>query len=339
MIRNILQFTLSVVAKIVLFSTGWIIDKNEFIENYSKENRAVLIYPHSTFFDFIIFCLYYYAYGLYDIYTIMSERFVPFECLAPSIIAAPDYMVRHYSDKGESRLKSIFYAWRDKFSGRKVPSEYKRAHFVDKLKQKMNTLHKFKILISPTGSVTDQNWKSGYYNLAKSLEVPIIVCGTDYCKRRLVCKKSDTIEEYTGKSSEELNEKFQDISCFHNSEDAYIFNTTSIISTFFFLLNYYKIYNKSLLLALVHTLGYFSGCLYYSNNFKTKNLSSICKAVTSMFLFVHNTDTIFASVMLLISNIFYNIMDIYVNTERYDKKNKFFYDVTELLMGVSIYNK
>ena len=337
--KALLRFALSFIAKTILFSTGWIIDKNEFFHNYSKENKAVMIYPHSSFMDFVLYSLYYYAYGLYDMYTIMTERFIPFECLAPSLIPAPDYGVRHYSDKGESRLKSIFYAWRDKFTGRKVPTEYKRANFVETLKQKMHNLGKFKILISPTGSIKDQTWKSGYYNIAKSLEVPIMICGVDYCKRRLVCMKPESIDEYTSKDSEELNKKFQDIASFHNSEEAYVFNSSCIISTFFFLLNYYKIYNLSILLAFVHTLAYFSGCLCYSNNYKTKPLTSICKAIVSMTLFLYKKDNTLASVMLLISNIGYNLMDRYVNTERYDKKNKFVYNMTELLMGVSIYNK
>jgi len=338
MIQSILRTVLSFVAKTILFSTGWIIDKNEFIENYKKINKSVLIYPHSSFMDFVIYSLYYYAYGLYDIYTIMSERFIPFPIFTPSLIPAPDYGVRHYFDKGESRLKSIFYAWRDKFTGRSVPSEYKRAKFVETLKQKMHNLDSFKILISPTGSLTDQTWKSGYYNIAKSLEIPITVCGVDYCKRKLVCMSPEPIEEYTSKDSQELNLKFQDIASFHNSTEAYVFNSTCIISTFFFLLNYYKLYNINIVLTLVHSLGYFCGCLYYSNNYKTKPLSSICKSVVSIALFLHNTNNILSSIMLLVSNILYNIMDMYVDTNRYDIKNKFIYDMAELLIGVSIYN-
>jgi len=336
MIRNVLRFAVSFIAKTILFSTGWILDKNEFFENYKKENKAVIIYPHSSYMDFVIYSLYYYAYGLYDIYTIATERFVPFQSLSPSLIPAPDYGVRHYFDKGESRLKSILYAWRDKFIGRKVPTEYKRANFVETLKQKMHNIDKFKILISPTGSVTDQTWKSGYYNIAKSLDVPIVICGVDYVKRRLIYKNPESLQEYSSKDSEELNKKFEDISSFHNSQEAYVFNSTCIISTFFFLTNYYKIFNLNILLAGLHTLGYFCSCLHYSNNYKIRPLSTICKALISMYLFITNIN-VPSSLLLFASNMFYNLIDVYVNTEEYNKRNKFFYDMTELILGVSMY--
>jgi hypothetical protein len=327
---------LSFAAKTILFSTGWIIDKNLFMENYKKVNKAVLIYPHSSYLDFIIYSLYYYAYGLYDIYTIVTERFVPFPMLTLSLIPAPDCGVRHYSDKGESRLKSIYYAWRDKFTGRKVPTEYKRANFVETLNQKMSNLDNFKILISPTGSITDQTWKSGYYNIAKSLDIPIVICGVDYYKRRLICKNPESIEEYSSKDSEQLNRKFQDIASFHNSEEAYVFNTTCIISAFFFLTNYYKLFDLNILLIFLHTLGYFCSCLHYSNDYRTRPLSSICKALISIYLFIINVN-VPSSLLLFASNIFYNFIDIYVNTEEYNKRNKFFYDMAELIMGVSMY--
>jgi 1-acyl-sn-glycerol-3-phosphate acyltransferase len=262
MVRNIFSSIIRVFSRLILFSLGWKVDAKKMSH---LDDKCVIIYPHSSYFDYFFFCLYYYAYNLDNIYTIVSERFIPFPSLCKTIISAPDCNVRAYMEKGYSRLESIFYVWKNRFLWTEKPYLHNKTNFVEKVCEQMKDKDNYKILISPTGSLTSTKWKSGYYHIATKLNIPIVICGVDYDKKNIVSFNSKNAEHYNP-NREDINTEFDKISYFHNTSDIEIVNKACVLNLFFLFLNYYKFVELSYLNIIWICAGYFVTNLYYTYN-------------------------------------------------------------------------
>lgn len=325
MISKIFRFTLRLISKIILFSIGWNISSGKDLKYITETNKAILIFPHSSYYDYIFFSLYYYAYKWEDTYTVMSERYILFPSLCKTLIPAPDYYVRYYIEKGCSRVMSVLYAWSDKINNREVKRDYKKTSYVEFLKDYAKDMKKCKIIISPTGSVSDRKWKSGYYHIANGLNFPIVLCGVDYKIKNLVAFEPKEADYYNPKV-EGVENTFDSISCFHNTDNIEIFNKGCILNLIFFLLNFSIISKLSIVNTLINCVGYIFSNFYYSygmNRFAYKNYKLFLSVYSIYYSMYYNN---YISIFSLIGIMFVNI-----------NINKHVSILHELIFGLSTY--
>jgi 1-acyl-sn-glycerol-3-phosphate acyltransferase len=147
---------LSFVARSILFLMGWSSLTDETLNGLNEYKRVVLVFSHTSYFDFYIMILYLlaYPYQLANVRTLVKPQpFRHFGKLLRSFGAIPSTKVEDKQGGGVSRI-------------------------VQSLKEKNECL----FLISPKGTILKREWRSGYYHIAKLLEAPIRVIGLDYEK-------------------------------------------------------------------------------------------------------------------------------------------------------------
>ena len=83
------KYITNFICKIILYTIGWEISFN--YDKFKINKKAILIYPHSSYFDYFISILYT-SHLDYNMYTIVSERFLPFNM--KGVIPAPDKYIR-----------------------------------------------------------------------------------------------------------------------------------------------------------------------------------------------------------------------------------------------------
>jgi len=328
----------SFVCKIILFCCGWNTSPNKTIKYLNNVEKAILIYPHSSYFDYVFYSLYYYAYNLKDIYTIMTERFIPFPSLCPSLVPAPDYNVRYYMDKGYSRLKSIYYAWRDKLKGQEVERTYNKTNFVSYLTYYFKDRN-YKILISPTGSISSQKWKSGYYHLAKNLNVPIIVCGVDYSKKDLVVVNTLQADELHP-SKDDKDSVFETISSYHNTKKINLVNYGCLVNLCFYLLTNHLLCRVSLFYIVWNFFGFFATHNYYITKNAVPlfyNLHKILISITALYYAVNYKVGSILILMSIISLVVGCSCVGYITSKHYHSSIKS-YLILEFMIGLGVLN-
>jgi len=297
MLEKIFRSIASVVSKVILVSCGWNIVKPSELEYIENTKKAVMIYPHSSYMDFFIFSLYYYAYGLKDIYTIMTEQFVIFPSLMPSIIACPNESVRYYLEMGNGKFMSIVYSLRDKiFKINKDHTINKKHSFINRLYDDFKDVENFKILISPSGSIGSNAWKSGYYNIAKKFDMPVLVCGIDYSLKNLASFEPHNINNCE-KDEIIYKKKFDKISHFHNTENLDIINKCCIINTISFLYHFKKILNLAIENFIWYGVGYFLTNLFYSQPYKGPHNTNPYTFYYLFYKFMMTTNSVYYSIL------------------------------------------
>jgi len=162
----IIQIFLSCIAKIILFLMGWKYIKQKQITKFNKFDRSVIIFSHTTYADFYIFILYFFAYpkDFKNLKVLVKPQ--PFEYAG--------FILR--------RLNCIPSA---NFNERNSGSTVRIVEELDKYKE-------FMFLISPKGTIVNSKWRSGYYNIAVNLKAHLQVTGLDYEKKKI--KISDGIK-------------------------------------------------------------------------------------------------------------------------------------------------
>lgn len=137
----------------ILWYMGWCRPSEEFRYIIKSNPKAVVIYPHTSYWDYFIFILYRSA---------NMDIFGNFHTL---------FAVRFYSKWGWflSRVGSVPIE-------NKVRKQGQTAVLVNRFKDVSNA----HIFMSPKGTSSKAPWRTGYYYLAKELKWPIIVCGLNY---------------------------------------------------------------------------------------------------------------------------------------------------------------
>ncbi len=322
---------LSIIFKCVLYVIGWNINYDLKYKIESSADKAVLIYPHSSYLDYFFFCLYYYAYELDNFYVIVTERFVPFEFMCRYLIPAPDFAVRNYMEKGYSRLGSIFYAWIDRIKGVESNSAYTRVNFVKDICDKMKNKKNYYILISPTGSVSKKSWRSGYYYIAKELEIPIAVVGIDYKKRNATFEKIVDINNYTLENQNVLESCFYSIKTFLNEKNLYMFNFCSIVHFINFLL-FYSCANS--FMSILFSIVYYFGALNYLRTNNNGLAFCITKMLYSLYVCSHAVENVYLGIVGLL---FYHESITTIMKEKSKNDNNKLCILGEILYGVSCF--
>lgn len=67
----------------------------------------------------------------------------------------------------------------------------KQMHSTDIIAEQAREVKIFRLCITPEGTrKAQQEWKKGFYYIALKAEIPILLYGLDYAKRRIVCTKA-----------------------------------------------------------------------------------------------------------------------------------------------------
>lgn len=154
---------ISTTASFILWFLGWHQLDDAFLSKFLNEKRRkVVIYPHTSYWDFTLFAIYalsrWSRYRHANIYAIMASKFM----------------------QGKSRC---FF---EKFNCIPVAS----GGFVQAIVNKFQKEEEFHLFIAPDGTTQRQEWRSGYFYLAQKLECPIQVVALDYHLHQPVIKEA-----------------------------------------------------------------------------------------------------------------------------------------------------
>jgi 1-acyl-sn-glycerol-3-phosphate acyltransferase len=146
--------------QLLLLALGWKPLSEAFIKDILASPRCICIYPHTSYFDFFLILLYYAAH---------------------SASLPPLYII---SRPGEFKIPYLGALMRYCNMIPATSSEEPGQGFVQKtaalFKVAQEKNEQFLIFISPEGKRSASKWRSGYYHLAKTLNIPIRVVGADY---------------------------------------------------------------------------------------------------------------------------------------------------------------
>lgn len=276
--------------QLILLITGW---KEPHIPVIIPK-KSVIIFPHSSYFDYLIFLVHTYAhpsdFDYINFYVFMTERFSWLFFLSTSIIPVQDRYVRHYMKTFNYSLKrAIFESLKTEFLSLfwrnyklSFDDEKLKANTVSDTCRLLEDKYSYSLLISPTGSTTNLKWKSGYFNIAKALNVPITVGGINYKEKRLYFLSTTYIDSDFNEN--QLKKQFERIGTLENNT---IIDYTTLTS-FFHLLLVPHLFSSHPYLAL---WNFFTGSIsflyhyYNQTNFIFKILDSISTGISFTFFF------------------------------------------------------
>jgi 1-acyl-sn-glycerol-3-phosphate acyltransferase len=160
-IIKILFYFISSIAKWILFIFGWeklVIPKEKLDVFFDENFKGIFVISHTSYWDGIIFFLYKLAYP--DIFhrSLIVVKPQIFDFL-------PAYLQNFLKNLGF--IRASYY-------------EEKNAGFVNSTVNLLSEKKSYFFFISPKGCRDAFPWRSGYYNTAKILNVPLVVCGLDY---------------------------------------------------------------------------------------------------------------------------------------------------------------
>lgn len=168
---------------VVLYVLGYNTRIPNLSDRFRKAPRSILIFSHTSYWDFFFFILYYFAEPDFGqrVRVVMSAyyyRLCPWLLSRFGVIPAPSH-------------------------SQQVASNRERVGFVQATSEALRKQSQFILMISPEGTILSAPWKSGYYALAKELQCPIIVGGLDYEKKSIYlsepydCIDADSVDEST----------------------------------------------------------------------------------------------------------------------------------------------
>lgn len=157
---------------------GW-----EDLEQYHYDlarryKRCIIIYPHTSRADFLLYLAY------YEKYNLLQSR--------AKVLVNPKFMER--------------WGWlADGFGGiSSTDVNVRGGNAVERICEELSKHEEFLFFISPKGCLEKREWRSGYYHIARRLNCPIAVGGFDYNKKRFIIKEPFSVN---GLSIEECEER------------------------------------------------------------------------------------------------------------------------------------
>ena len=159
MFKNIIKVLAQILCRFIIFVLGWHSLDKQVVSRLQKNPRTVLVFSHTSYCDFYIMLLYKIAFSsdLYDVKVIVKPE--PFKYAGPFLRALGAIPAGSVENKNSGTTQAI------------VEELRKYQHFC--------------LLISPKGSIDKKPWRLGYYHIAKELQIPIMVVGLDYEKKKV----------------------------------------------------------------------------------------------------------------------------------------------------------
>lgn len=167
-----MELLVSFIAKFILVFMGWNLISHDVLQKLRKSKRSVIVFSHTSYFDFYILILYLLAYPreLKSVKTLVKPQ--PFKHFG--------WILRRFGAIPATKVD-------DKNGGA-----------VNRITNELKHLDSFMFLISPKGSILKREWRSGYYHIAKQLNVPLKVAGLDYETQKIIV--SDEIDSNKSES-------------------------------------------------------------------------------------------------------------------------------------------
>lgn len=157
--RNVI---LQCIANMVLYLTGWkpLPKILEYI--LEDEDKLVLIYPHTSYWDSFYMIMYRLANPpiLGDLYFLIRPDFLDIPLFGKFLMSIGAIKATCSHRKNGGRVQGI----------------------VNFLKKK----ERFHLVISPKGTTSKAQWRSGYYYITSQLDARITVVGFDYLKKEVI---------------------------------------------------------------------------------------------------------------------------------------------------------
>jgi len=123
--------------------------------------RSVLIFPHTSFYDLL----------LYIFYT-QADPLLKRRCrvlINPFFTKKFQWFLKHFGSIESTRR------------------EEKNGGATKRICEELNKMDEFILLLSPKGSMeNDHEWRSGFYHMARSLNCPVVPAGFDFERKRFV---------------------------------------------------------------------------------------------------------------------------------------------------------
>jgi len=211
-----LKFVISWICFSLILVLGWKPMGKEILKAAKNIDRAVCIFPHTSYFDFVVMSLYRLAYPVVfaDLWVVMKPQL--------------------FTSKLSPILRKLRFIKATKLekSEKKYPMEAKTVAikenkgFIASTADMMKSHKRYHIMISPEGRLLKSRWRSGYFWLAKNLECPIISIGICYYRRKMVMfepiepidlseplksSSSKTVDQEQTNNAEETKNKIQEI--------------------------------------------------------------------------------------------------------------------------------
>lgn len=157
---TLVKVGLMVWARLTLFLMGWHLLDEEMYSALERHERSMVIFSHSSFWDFFIFTLYALSYPIreHKLRTLVTPK--PFQ-----------YMGNFLRGLGAIESTRV---------------EDSQGGATNRIVAELEQCPKFVFFISPKGTLRNTPWRSGYYHVAKELQLPIFVAGLDYETHRPV---------------------------------------------------------------------------------------------------------------------------------------------------------
>ncbi len=146
-----------IISKFIFKIIGW-----KIVGNSTYPERCIVIAaPHTSNWDFLIGRCYGYIIGITPKYLIKSELFIP---IIGTLLRA---------------------------NGGIPVYRNSRNNVVDQIVANYKGAHKFILGIAPEGTrKRTERWKTGFYHVARKLDIPILLLRIDYKKKEIgVCKQ------------------------------------------------------------------------------------------------------------------------------------------------------
>jgi 1-acyl-sn-glycerol-3-phosphate acyltransferase len=154
MFIRICQLLIAFLARSILFLTGWKLFSPKALQRLHQHPRGVLVFSHSSYFDFVFLLLYRAAHpdALSDLRTLVK----------PQVFTYAGWFLRSMGCIPSTR------------------SEDKNGGAVDRIVGELKSSPRSLFAISPKGTRSRNSWRSGYYHVAQKLEAPVLAVGVDY---------------------------------------------------------------------------------------------------------------------------------------------------------------
>lgn len=148
---------------------GWKDVPDHMFNIMTSFDKAILIYPHTSVWDMLLM----FTYICSD--SRLHNKYWP--------------VIRKIEKNTwkETYMGFIFPRYMNMLSAPSVKEQkLKNSGFIDMAVDKLKNLEKYYVLISPEGDTFNvDRWKSGYYVLAKKLNIPIWVIGVDFSEHKI----------------------------------------------------------------------------------------------------------------------------------------------------------
>jgi hypothetical protein len=156
--------------RLLMLICGWKPLERRIINEMKVIKRALVIYPHTSYWDAVTILVYKYAFNLNTVHVVVH---------AGAYYKYPKLM----------KLLNALPA---------TPRERNNGGFVNETVGYFQNKCEYYLFISPKGTLKKDPWRSGYYHIAKGLNLPIYVIGFDYYTHtmKMVSSKQYDVSDY-----------------------------------------------------------------------------------------------------------------------------------------------